>query len=1228
MKILTLRLKNINALKGEWKIDFTAHPFDDAGLFAITGPTGAGKTTLLDAICLALYHRTPRLKDSPGQELMTRQTAESLAEVEFSVKGVGYRAFWSQRRAKNSPEGKLQTIKVELARLADGAILADKIGDKQRLTTELTGLDFERFTKSVLLAQGDFAAFLNADAKNRAELLEELTGTGIYGRISAEIFERHKAVRGELEALRARATAIELLSEPQLRELDAELEHLRQEQARLNAEQSLAQRQQSWLERQEQLTAALGQTQAQRQATAAAELAAQAPLARLAQGEPAESLRPLLDDWQRHARDHERVEQDIARGSADEQRGLQALQPLRREADAAHKSWEQHARHQSAQQQLINEQIVPLDQKIAGLAQQDGQLELQRLAQAEQQQKKQALLALKQQEYQQAEQQAQHTDRYLREHAAHRQWGELLPLWREQFERRGREQRDIDELTRQNANIALEQQRLDSAHRTELGAAQACGQRVAALTAQLQELQGRRDRLEAQSPLAALRAAGQHSQRLRGQRALLSSLLPQITRVTRDLAANLTRETRRRQDGADITTGLDILRRALADKSALLDEITARHQLEMHIASLGELRQQLSPGNPCPLCGATEHPGISEYQGLRPDHTDRRRQALLPEVERLKADVVAAHTRLEMLHNEQNQAQEEQLRLRHELTALEERWQHAAAALDISLTSGESAAVTAWLAQQDAHEQALAGQLEERDRANQLWQAARDALAAANSEWQQLDARLALNAQQRDAVAQQLQQAQRRCREQQLRVDELAALCSRDLALLGLALPAEAAADAWLAERQQEWRQWQHQQLREQALKNDHIALEGEIRGQRESLAELEHQLAALGRQQRLTGDALQQARAERRTLAGDSSVAQLSDQLRARAEEVELARQQADGQLQQAQEKLQLLAGEIRAQRRQLHELAQQTQRAAAALQAALDASPYAGLGQLQSALLPPEERDRLRALRERIKEERQRAEVMLQQAELALRQCLEDRPATLGEEVDSAGVERVLAAIKASLWELARRQGEAQQQLASHRRRQQDQQSLLAEIAAGEGRYANWSYLNELIGSKEGDKFRKFAQGLTLEHLIYLANLQLSRLHGRYQLQRKPEAELELEVVDTWQADAVRDTRTLSGGESFLVSLALALALSDLVSHKTQIDSLFLDEGFGTLDAQTLDIALDALDSLNATGKMIGVISHVDAMKERIPVQIKVKKINGLGVSRLEARFAVRPE
>lgn len=180
------------------------------------------------------------------------------------------------------------------------------------------------------------------------------------------------------------------------------------------------------------------------------------------------------------------------------------------------------------------------------------------------------------------------------------------------------------------------------------------------------------------------------------------------------------------------------------------------------------------------------------------------------------------------------------------------------------------------------------------------------------------------------------------------------------------------------------------------------------------------------------------------------------------------------------------------------------------------------------------------------------------------------------------------------------------------------------MAEMKQASQQVEDWGYLNALIGSKEGDKFRKFAQGLTLDNLVWLANHQLTRLHGRYLLQRKASDALELEVVDTAGRRRARYANVIQAAK-VSGQLALALALSDLVSHKTRIDSLFLDEGFGTLDSETLDAALDALDALNASGKTIGVISHVEAMKERIPVQIKVKKINGLGYSKLDKAFAV---
>jgi exonuclease SbcC len=150
----------------------------------------------------------------------------------------------------------------------------------------------------------------------------------------------------------------------------------------------------------------------------------------------------------------------------------------------------------------------------------------------------------------------------------------------------------------------------------------------------------------------------------------------------------------------------------------------------------------------------------------------------------------------------------------------------------------------------------------------------------------------------------------------------------------------------------------------------------------------------------------------------------------------------------------------------------------------------------------------------------------------------------------------------------------------------------------------------LNEMIGSRDGNKFAKFAQGITLNQLITLANHHLQLLTNRYELQRNSNATqlLEMEVIDSFQGDVVRPVNTLSGGESFIVSLALALGLSELASKNISIDSLFLDEGFGTLDEENLDIALNALTLLQNSGKMIGVISHVEALKERIPLQIKI--------------------
>jgi exonuclease SbcC len=170
-----------------------------------------------------------------------------------------------------------------------------------------------------------------------------------------------------------------------------------------------------------------------------------------------------------------------------------------------------------------------------------------------------------------------------------------------------------------------------------------------------------------------------------------------------------------------------------------------------------------------------------------------------------------------------------------------------------------------------------------------------------------------------------------------------------------------------------------------------------------------------------------------------------------------------------------------------------------------------------------------------------------------------------------------------------------------------------LKAELETQQNRWQQWESLNELIGSSSGAKFRVFAQSLTLEALLAHSNRHLEDFAKRYCLQRVPGSDLELQIIDRDMADDVRSVHSLSGGESFLVSLALALGLASLSSNRTQVESLFIDEGFGSLDPETLDIAIASLDTLQALGRKVGVISHVPILVERIGARVVVDKQGG---------------
>lgn len=1347
MKILSLRLENLNSLKGKWFIDFTQPPFSENGLFAIVGPTGAGKTTLLDAICLALYHQTPRLGQitPTSNEIMTRGTAESSAEVEFEVKGKAYRAFWSMRRARGNVEGNLQPATVELAEVESGKVLANQISPKAKEIEDITGLDFDRLTRSMMLAQGGFAAFLNASDSDRAELLEELTGTEIYGQISMKVHEQHAFAKQRLNELRAASKNVQLLESKEVQTLAFALNGFGQKRAWLEAHSQSHKTQFAWWEQYQTAHTHKQENDAKLKQVNKAMSEAEPELTRLAHSEPAEQLKPT---WQKVCEAKTQAESAQKVLAQKQENQQQLLNKLNQSQDALNQSQAklQKAKTEAQQQEaLITEKVLPLDSQITSAT------EKQHAQQADVAQKQAELKHADEQKtqsqsaYEVIQQRLTTAQDYLATHQADEPLGAHLNGWRVQFNQ-------IEQLQSEYHQLAEAMNAMVSSSNAQHEEKQALEKQIQDKDAQLsqaldtlnlleeaktQSLTSARESVTSidwqsvlstasssalsivpiepsvktetdkaaekeTTPHAETEASSQltaeseqentteqtankhaeqntnalpthqvelHLQALESAQHHISQQWPVLHSAKAIQQSYLTAITEKRQNEAEQTQlkaqyvsvkeGVTQLRLDYKAQHQQLEDLKALVSQE---EALVNYRRLLNAGEECPLCGATEHPkaanvvDISETQ-QRIDAAEKQLASI-----RQQGEQQAAELKEKELHIKQLRARREALL--QTLADNENAWQtsgiQAVDATTYALDDAEALSTLHDKLSQDADaiNQAITAIRE----AEKAWQNGSQQLEQLKQDKHKLDADLALLLQTHAHQAQSTKEKHASLDALTQKLAQAKTALAEEVAKLGHELPYSAEIPEFAQnatgteahsehakeeesahqESQEPIQPWEKDNMEAWFDEKSHaaetfLAHQTQVQDFTQQASEAKHK--ATHHQQEydklhsnvqiaetaLTGlnTAVDELKKTRSTLFGDQTVEAARQQLQADMANAEAEHQQvseAQKLLNDEQIKLSSEMGVLEQNQAQLNEAAQSAE---TTWQTQLSQSPFAEQSDFEVALLSAQERDTLSRLKQDLDNQLQQAKALQQQAESQLAALMEQPNADEYAALSQQDIEQQLAQNEAEREAVIAASAHVAQKLQANADETERQSALLADIEAQEQSYDDLTYLHSLIGSASGDKFRRFAQGLTLDNLIYLANKQLEKLHGRYLLKRHNQNDLILGVIDTWQGDVERNTKTLSGGESFLVSLALALALSDLVSFKTSIDSLFLDEGFGTLDAETLDIALDALDNLNASGKMIGVISHIEAMKERIPTQLKVVKKSGLGVSELEAAF-----
>lgn len=1215
MQILKLSFENINSLKGAWTIDFQAPDFR-SGIFAIVGPTGSGKTTILDAICLALYGHTPRIGSitQNANEVMNRDCDSCRSSLEFQTLSGRYRATWSQKKQKNFDKtGKYGQVVSTMEKFEDGCWIpitdGSKVTSKKQEVQKIIGLSFDQFKRSVMLSQGDFAAFLKSKPNEKAQTLEQITGTQIYSLLSTKVYDLAEEQKKLFEDKQREVELSPVLDDAVVLTKQEQLKGITEEAKVLETQISKIEKESRWISETAELRNQFLRVKAEleRLKENRNEFFRKENVVRLA--EHAQNILPIFNTLI----DKQSLREDsIKEKSAAENELVNATKSLK-EKDFNFKAAEEALNNENLQKPkklALFSQIESLDAEISPL------IKSSRLAQEEK-----IKLENETADCKDHLNKAKEDIRKLEEDREKRDLERKEDIKGAFLYQRKDELRDC-KITAETLSAALADAE---------GKADKASETVKSQEKEAEALRIRKEKIasvieadkvllkEAEKRLSEI-LDGKTLDELTQEQLSFSEQIPLLEAVKSALKAVCDQKE-------EIVRQEDVMKRDSAEldnwsskKEGYEKEIQSltsrQEELEalVQIDELTKVRAELKEGEPCPVCGSLEHPFAAN---LPPEvATAKERLAVVKEestdlqknqkeadrkIDVLKDRILVSEKRLKELRKNLDLAEEE-LTLKCGRAGLtREGVTEEAAAVLITKKESLLIDIKKRIAKaRDAESKAaaakekIAGTTEELHRAEMVFSNAQTKFESAKSLLAQAQTG-------REKARTELEQFWRKTAKEYGSVITDGELFAHNPELF----------KRWIAKAAK------YEELLESCreIENSLAIKKGTLPGLVESVERLEKSSREKSDQAAELQTELKTKQLQRDKLFGTKLVEIERKAYERLLSQLAEAKDQAYENLSKARSVQAAAEQRLKTAEQRSAEAEKNLLSAKTEWTDALKKEKFESEEDWRRARLDSEAINALHKEITDYKAQSRSAADRFSEADKKLAEKESQKLTDKSLEVLEAE-KREASAEKEKLLE---QKGELQKELKTDEEARIKRAGIEDELKKLKHQVAVWDRLNTLVGSSSGDKYRRYVQSLVLLTLLKNANVELTKLHSRYRL-AKGGGDMEIKVIDSDLADQERPTDNLSGGETFIVSLALALGLAQMASNNVRIDSLFLDEGFGTLDDDSLEKALNALSSLNAQGKTVGLISHVDQIKERIPSKIVVKRSAQPGVSRLE--------